>query len=143
MGWHRLVAAWIPRCLLGVTLSACATAPRTAESEAAGRVARGVVRAEAAVHTSERLVTVLRFNPSPCAAPSWEARWGTRWIRVLLVPAREAGDEVGTILAGSGIGLGAIFQADLHPTGRSQATTAGWRFPVVEVSRMALRLHEP
>jgi hypothetical protein len=53
-----------------------------------------VTRGVDAANDLGEFVATLRHNPGECECPPWEIAIGTRWERVAVVPARDAGDDV-------------------------------------------------
>lgn len=83
-----------------VMLQACAGAQSAGEPTfaqldgASSAVRRAVVRGAEAVASEDDVVVRARYNPAHCDCPAWEVLLWDRWVRVALVPSREAGSWV-------------------------------------------------
>lgn len=132
---------FLPVFFVLVAGSACAgravmpfvDSPLAPEEAASRRVERATDRAEATVQQLSELRLVARYNPAPCACPSWEVAVGSGWERVALRAARDADAGLDRVLEGQGIAESARLWIDVLRTSETIAGPAGRPYAVLEV----------
>lgn len=92
---------------------------RSPEAVAQMRVQRAVQRADMHLESMEWQRAPVRYNPSYCDSPAWEAHLYGAWRRVYLTPVPARSDE-------------AMQQAWLKVSSERYESPQGWKYPVMQ-----------
>lgn len=106
---------------------------------ASSRLMRFADRADLAQRATRDLATLVRFNPSDCECPAWEAYLFGRWERVTLVAGRYAPEDVGAALASSSWPRELVMVARLERRDEISRDEWGWGYATLDVLELRNR----
>lgn len=123
----RHLFAYAAALALGTFLVACGARSdtdtrrfnRTAEHAASVRVERSIQDAKLMVESDAWQHLSVRYNPTHCDSPPWEALLYGAWRRIVLQPAPEASSQQ-------------MSTAWLRPIGEVFESGEGWNYPMFE-----------